>query len=202
MNICSPHNSIQSVRWRLLPSIEICVLIGLLITANTGLLINNSPSHSLLFDPTAVAQGELWRFFSWPLVHVSRYHLLLDGLAFVLLYRGLSEDRLSCRLLWVLCCALGSLLLPLVFSEQIYRLGLCGLSGVAHGLAAISGLEMLLVQRQRRIGAVLLVGLMLKVGFEVLSGQVVMQGLHLGRSACHWCRPMLVEWLEVWSDFY
>ncbi len=118
--------------------------------------------------------------FSWPLVHVSRYHLLLDGLAFVLLYRGLSEDRLSCRLLWVLCCALGSLLLPLVFSEQIYRLGLCGLSGVAHGLAAISGLEMLLVQRQRRIGAVLLVGLMLKVGFEVLSGQVVMQGLHLG----------------------
>lgn len=151
-----------------------------LLLVNLGLLLGNVPAVNLAFDSAAVAAGEWWRLLSWPLVHVSRYHLLLDGAAFLLLYAGLEERRPARRLLLFAACALGSLLLPLALAPQIHQLGLCGLSGVAHGLAAISALEMLRHRSQQAVGWILLGGLLLKVAWELATGAVFLQQLHLG----------------------
>lgn len=177
---CQSEKSVRVAKEPMAISFEVYLFIALLAVVNTKLLVQGSPDLNLIFDPGAVSQGEWWRLLSWPLIHVSRYHLLLDGLAFVLLYLGLKERRLARRLLWVASCVIGSLLLPLIFSAEIVRIGLCGLSGAAHGLAAISGLEMFRDKRQRRAGAVLIGVLALKVGYELLSGQVIMQGVHFG----------------------
>lgn len=151
-----------------------------LVLINLGLLLGNVPAINLAFDSAAVAAGEWWRLLSWPLVHVSRYHLLLDGAAFLLLYSGLEERRPARRLLLFAGCALGSLLLPLALAPQIHQLGLCGLSGVAHGLAAISALEMLRHRSQQAVGWILLGSLLLKVAWELATGTVFLQQLHLG----------------------
>lgn len=151
-----------------------------LLLINLGLLLGNVPAVNLAFDSAAVVAGEWWRLLTWPLVHVSRYHLLLDGAAFLLLYAGLEERRPARRLLLFAACALGSLLLPLALAPQIHQLGLCGLSGVAHGLAAISALEMFRHKSQQSVGWMLLGGLLLKVAWELVTGTVFLQQLHLG----------------------
>ncbi len=153
------------------------VLLGLI---NLGLLVNNTPASNLMFDRAAVASGEWWRILTWPFVHVSRYHLLLDAAAFLLLYSSLSINRSIWRLATVGCCAAGSLLLPLSVAPQIDQLGLCGLSGVAHGLAAISALEMLRQPTNSKLGGFLLAGLLLKTGWELFTGSAFLQQLHLG----------------------
>lgn len=152
----------------------------LLALVNLGLLLSNVPAVNLAFDGAAVAAGEWWRLLSWPLVHVSRYHLLLDGVAFLMLYAGLEERRAGRRLLLFAACAAGSLLLPLAIAPQIQQLGLCGLSGVAHGLAAVSALEMIRHRSQQSLGWILLGGLLLKAAWELATGAVLLQQLHLG----------------------
>ena len=159
---------------------EIRFWLALLTLINLGLLLGNIPALNLAFDPAAVARGEWWRLISWPFVHVSRYHLLIDGAAFLLLYAGLEERLLVKRALLVFSAAAGSLLLPLAIDPQLKQLGLCGLSGVAHGLAAISGLEMLRHKSQQRLGSALLIGLLLKLAWELWTGSAFLQGLHLG----------------------
>src|SRR5436309_13300085 len=39
--------------------------------------------HSLTFQSDAVRNGQWWRLFTHPFVHLIWYHLLLDGTAFV-----------------------------------------------------------------------------------------------------------------------
>jgi rhomboid family GlyGly-CTERM serine protease len=167
--ICNRNNQFEIRFW-----------LVLLILANLGLLFGNVPAINLSFDPAAVANGEWWRIFSWPFVHVSRYHLLIDGSAFLLLYTGLEERRPVKRMLLVLSAAAGSLLLPLAIAPQIQHLGLSGLSGIAHGLAAISALEMLRHKSQRQIGKILFIGLLLKVVLELWTGTAFLQDFHLG----------------------
>ena len=160
--------------------VELAFWIGLLVLANLGLLIGNSPSIDLTFRPQAVAAGEWWRIFISPFVHVSRYHLLMDGTAFLLVYAGLEERRWSRRLALALCSAAGSLLLPLAIAPELNQIGLCGLSGAAHGLTAVSALEMLRHRQQRKVGGVLLVALLSKTAWEMWSGTVFLQFLHFG----------------------
>ena len=159
---------------------ELAFWIGLLILANLGLFIGNTPSVELTFRPEAVAAGEWWRLLISPFVHVSRYHLLMDGTAFLLVYAGLEERRGSRRLALALCSAAGSLLLPLALAPELNQIGLCGLSGAAHGLTAVSALEMLQHREQKKIGVILLVALMLKTAWEMWSGSVFLQFLHFG----------------------
>jgi len=159
---------------------EIRFWLVLLILVNLGLLFGNIPAVNLSFDPSAVANGEWWRIFSWPFVHVSRYHLLIDGAAFLLLYAGLEERQPFKRILLVLFAAAGSLLLPLAIAPQIQQLGLSGLSGIAHGLAAISAIEMIQNRSQQKVGYLLLLGLLLKVAWELGTGAAFLQGFHLG----------------------
>lgn len=171
----TPPNKPTSHHW-----VEHAFWIGLLVLANLGLFIGNNPSVNLTFKPEAVAAGEWWRIFASPFVHVSRYHLLMDGTAFLLVYAGLEERRWSRRLTMALCSAAGSLLLPLSIAPELNRIGLCGLSGAAHGLTAASSLEMLQHRQQRKVGSIIMAALFLKTIWEMWSGIVFLQFLHFG----------------------
>ncbi|PNU18966.1 rhombosortase [Geothermobacter hydrogeniphilus] len=155
----------------------------LLCLCNLGLLANR-PTTQLMFDPAAVAAGQWWRLLSWPLVHVSRYHLLLDGSAFLLLLSGLREESFFRRSGYVLLAAAGSLAVPLLLAPELSRTGLCGLSGIAHGLAAVSALELIQSTERDpaagRLGWLLLAGLLIKTGWELGQGQVIFADWHLG----------------------
>lgn len=159
---------------------ELRLWLVLLVVTNLGLLLGNVPAGNLIFRSDAISAGEWWRLLCWPFVHVSRYHLLLDGSAFLLIYSGLRESKRRNRLCYVLSVSIGSLLLPLAISPEIGTLGLCGLSGPAHGLLAITALEMLHESNNRQVGLLLLGGLLLKTGWELASGVVFLQQWHIG----------------------
>jgi hypothetical protein len=111
-------------------------------------LLSGGFRESMIFLPPCVAMGEWWRVVAHPFVHLTWYHLLLDAGAFLLLYSGLAEPKPAKRIGYVVVCALGSLLASTLVSPLVYDRGLCGLSGTAHGLMAISALES--IKRQCR----------------------------------------------------
>jgi len=164
-------------------SFELRTWILLLVLVNLG-LIGNRPNVALSFYPDAVANGDWWRIFSWPLVHVSRYNLLLDAGAFLLVLTSLEEPSWWARTGQVVATVAGSLFLPLWLAPELAQTGLAGLSGPAHGLAAISALEMIAGREKdparRRLGWLLLAGLLVKCGWELWQGQVAFSGLHFG----------------------
>lgn len=177
------HSNHRTGRTTASRGIEICTLLFALALCNLPLL-GGAPARSLAFFTGTVADGEWWRVFTWPFVHASSYHFLLDGAAFLLLYSGLESSRPAVRLLYLTAAATGSLLLPLWVAPEIRSVGLCGLSGVAHGLLAVTALE-LLSRHPRgstlfRTGALLLAGVLLKSVLEVATGEVLLAGLHLG----------------------
>ncbi len=120
-------------------NIDILLFLGLLVFANTHMLMGNF-HESLIFMPSKFASGEWWRLFTFPFVHAGWYHLLLDAGAFFMLYTGLEEKRISRKIFYVVICGAGSLTAVLLFSPMIYTIGLSGLSGIGHGLMAISDL--------------------------------------------------------------
>ena len=159
---------------------ENLLCFSLLILANLGLVVGKVPAVNLMYLPDAVSAGEWWRALTWPLIHVSRYHLLLDGVTFLFLWHGLAERSRTLRWLYAAATIAGSLLFPLLASPEIKQLGLCGMSGPAHGLFAITALELILSKKERTLGILLFSGLMAKTAWEILSGQALFQGLHLG----------------------
>ena len=154
--------------------------LALLLLVNFGLLLGNVPNSALMYDPAAVAGGAWWRVATWPWVHVSRYHLLLDSTAFLLLYQGLEARSAWLRCSYLLATIAGSLLLPILCTPELARLGLCGLSGPAHGLMAITALELCGQRRHRWLGTGLLGGLLAKTAWELWSGTAFLQQYHFG----------------------
>jgi rhomboid family GlyGly-CTERM serine protease len=136
----------------------------------------------LIFQPGAVAAGEWWRVLTHPFVHVTWYHLLLDGAAFLLLYHSLLETSWLRRVGYVVAGAGGSLAAAWASGNVAY--GLCGLSGVAHGLMAVSAVEMLCANRPRsaewRVGLVTLAVVLGKAVYEALTGRMFFSFLDFG----------------------
>jgi rhomboid family GlyGly-CTERM serine protease len=160
------------------------------------LLIVNLPlawgevRSGLLFLPDAVRQGEWWRVFTFPLVHLSWYHFLLDAGGFLLLFGCLEEKRWLPRALYIVGAGAGSLLLALAVDPSIATQGLSGLSGIAHGLMAVGALEMLRHNDQRRWGWFSLISVVGKSAYELWSGHVLFEFIHMGMcgqplAACH-----------------
>lgn len=166
------HTTSNARRW------EMRLWLLLLLLTNLGLLLGQGPTSNLMYNPAAVVAGQWWRVCTWPWVHVSRYHLLLDGAAFLLLYQGLTAPSVARRLSYLLGATAGSLLLPVLCAPELGELGLCGLSGLAHGLMAISALE--LYGQHKKLGAWLLIGLLAKTTWELWSGAAFLQNLHIG----------------------
>jgi rhomboid family GlyGly-CTERM serine protease len=155
-------------------------------------LFTGGSVEALAFDWLAVAAGEWWRLFTHPFVHVSGYHFLLDGAAFLSLW-SMIEGRIGRRVACTMSAAGGASAVSLAWSQAIWHVGLCGLSGVAHGLMICVALDHLTQPNRRssRIAAgfgVLL--LCAKVAFELLSGALIWSGWHFGELgtpivACH-----------------
>jgi rhomboid family GlyGly-CTERM serine protease len=151
----------------------------LLLAANAG-LFSGTPKADWLLVPSAVAQGQWWRLLLHPWVHVSAYHLLLDASAFLCLFFMLDRTRLGER--WfILAAAWAGQLLAVWWGEpRLEALGLCGLSGTAHGLFAAVCVQWCRQPERRTAGTVLLLGLIAKSIWEALAGQAFLASWHIG----------------------
>ncbi len=121
----------------------------------------------LRYERGALAQGELWRLITAHLVHLGWPHLWLN-LAGLLILGNLFSDVLSGRDWWV-----GLLLSALAIDAGLWLidtqvLWYVGLSGALHGLMVLGGLR--LIPRQSLIGAGLVIGVVLKLGWEQWQG--------------------------------
>jgi rhomboid family GlyGly-CTERM serine protease len=162
---------------------EVLLFAGLIIVFS-GSVLFGSVWQSMIFQPAAVKGGEWWRLFTHPFVHITWYHLLLDASAFFLLYNSLLEGKLSRRLAYVAASAAGSLLLSWMAAPAIATGGLCGLSGIAHGLMAVSAVEMMVNQPRSspewRAGAFTFALVVGKAAFEAISGRILFGFLYFG----------------------
>lgn len=171
---------------------EMLAMALLILACNVSLLFG-MPAAWLSFNAGAVAVGQWWRIVTHPFVHVSLYHLFVDGLAFMVLYSALAPVGSSKRLAVLLATGIGSLAGAWSTMAQYGARAFCGLSGVGHGLMAAYAL--LLVHRgidraAVRAGYLSLALVVVKSIVECVSGNVVFASLHLGSvgipiPACH-----------------
>jgi rhomboid family GlyGly-CTERM serine protease len=155
---------------------------GSLIFALNLPLLFGSGWHALMFQPEAVRHGQWWRLLTHPFVHVTWYHLLLDGSAFFILYHSLIELSLGKRLAYLVGGAVGSV--TAAWASSGSASGLCGLSGIAHGLMAVSALELVSSQPSHsaewRVGLATFAFVVGKAMYEALSGHMFFAILDFG----------------------
>lgn len=169
--------------------IEIGIFIGLLVALNFP--ISEAWRANFILLPEALRGGEYWRLLTFPWVHISFYHLALDASAFIFLYQSL-RSRTFARLQHLILCALFSGLIPLLVDPRIETLGLCGLSGVAHGLIFVCAFEAASRsdKRSQQLGLVLFAAALAKTIFEQVTGNVLFADQHFGNvgtpiASCH-----------------
>ena len=170
--------STEDFLWR----VELSTFAGLIALLNVPLIFG-SFARLFAFLPDAVRAGEWWRLFTYPFVHVSWYHLLLDSAAFFVAYLELRRWRLVERIVLVAAGCAGGLLAAWLGSPLVAAHGLCGLSGVAHGLTAVVGLELLVRNRDkvlRAAGFGTFAAVVLKSFVEALTGQIAFASWHIG----------------------
>lgn len=122
------------------------------------------PSAALDWQPQRFA-AEPWRAFSAAWVHWSPQHLLanLAGCAVLAWFGGAARLGARSALAWALAWPLTQL--GLLLQPGLAHFG--GLSGVLHAGVAVAVVELLgRAGRERRIGALIGVGLLLKLGLE------------------------------------
>ena len=158
---------------------DMIFLLGMIGFCNVHVLTGSS-CQALVFNFDKVAKGDVYRLLTHPFVHLSWYHFLLDAGAFLLLYTGLNEKRASRKLMTVGICGSSGLLAPLLFAPDIYTQGLCGLSGIAHGLMAYSGLEMMQDRTTVQTGIACLTIVVAKSIYEAATGTVFFSFLLFG----------------------
>lgn len=140
-------------------------------TALAGLLAAGSlvlwwlPAHRWDWQP-ALAFQQPWRWWSAAFVHWSAQHVVLNllGLVLVLLLGRAASCGRRAALAWLIAWPATHLALLVQPSLQHYG----GLSGVLHAGVAVAAWQLLTRPGllRRAIGALLLAGLALKVGFE------------------------------------
>lgn len=169
----TPSNAHRRRQWLIWSWIAVLAAVNLP-------LFSGEIRMGLIFLPDAVEMGQWWRIFTYPLVHLSWYHLLLDAGGFLLLYPCLEEKRVPAKALYIIGAGAGSLLLSLAMDPSISQQGLSGLSGIAHGLMAITALEMLRHKDQRTWGLISLSLVVSKSAYELWTGRVLFEFMHMG----------------------
>ena len=141
------------------------------------LIIFGLSVDSMVYMPTKAFGGEAYRFITHSFAHVTWFHLLLDGTAFFLLYAMLAEKSSFRRTCYVLVSAAASLAAVTIKMPSLTSVGYCGLSGIAHGLMAVTSLEMIFGAdsdtTQKRAGIISLALLVAKSVYEMISGQMM-----------------------------
>jgi len=171
---------------RKIKRIELTVFAIIILLCNLHLFTNSFPENTALF-PDKLFAGEWWRIFTHFFAHLSWYHLLIDSEAFLILFFSINEKK---RYMYLTACAIGSLIFPLLFSKMIYSNGLCGLSGMAHGLMIIAALEMIENKQTKTIGWIALSAVIIKTTIELTVSPEALLFLHLGNvgipvAECH-----------------
>jgi rhomboid family GlyGly-CTERM serine protease len=167
---------------KLLHKIELASFAVILLLLNWSLLQGVCNSR-MIFMPDAVAQGEWWRVFTHPFIHVTWLHFLLDGVAFLLLYHDLREQSSIQRVLLCIGSAVGSLLVCFCADPMLSTNGLCGISAIAHGLMAVSALNLMGQSRDKllfRLGLCSFIVVTGKCLIEVLTGKMLFTFLYFG----------------------
>jgi len=155
---------------------ELFIFAAIITFCNLHLFTNTFPEKAALF-PDKLFAGEWWRIFSHYFAHLSWYHLLIDAGAFLVLFFSIEKKT---RYLYFVACAVGSLITPLLFSDTIYSNGLCGLSGIAHGLMVVAALEMTKNKHTKIIGIVAFSIVILKTTIELTFSPAALSFLHIG----------------------
>lgn len=168
---------VGKMAWRL----ELALFVVPIILLNLPLLSGRF-ADSFMFVPAAVQAGEWWRLFTHPFVHVSWYHLLLDVTAFFMTYAELRHRGWLERFGLVVGAGAGGLLAAWCTAPVVLTHGLCGLSGIAHGLMAVAGLELTQSRDRllRGLGLASFGGVVIKCLIEALTGEIVFASWHLG----------------------
>ena len=168
----------QKPYWRRF-SPDIVFFSTLLILCNLH-LVTPGLMRPLIFNPADFMAGKWWLIFTYTFVHTSWYHLALDAGAFLLLYTGLETRRISRRLFYTFGCGACSFGATLLFAPEIRSLGLCGISGIAHGLMAVAALEMIADRTYSKQGWLCLLIVALKSLYEIIVGEMLFSFLLFG----------------------
>lgn len=150
---------------------------ALLVPACIIQLAGPGAAHWLRYEREAIAAGQLWRLISGHLVHLGWLHLALNGIALWVIvagFGGANQPR-PLRMSVALFSLMLGVSLGLFFSNPALD-WYVGLSGVLHGLLVLAAFWWL----ELRVRVVLLVGLLLKLGWEQLRGGGSVTGLDLG----------------------
>ena len=169
------------------PKMKRCELIvyALLIAVFNLSLIFGPVSQSLIYLPEKVLSFQLYRLITHAFVHVTFYHMLLDGAAFLLLYSMLTDKTLLKRTSYVIASGIGSLIAVTAIMPTLTSTGYCGLSGIAHGLMAVTSLQMIFAddtsKASLRAGIISLFLLIAKSLYEAYTGHMFFEFMHDGQ---------------------
>lgn len=158
---------------------EIWIYGACIVLANLSLL-NGSVATAGYYYPDRVIAGEFYRLLTHPFVHVSGYHLLLDGSAFLMLCAMLKERCRVKRTLYLLGAHIGCVIGVTIVLPLHDSIGYAGLSGIAHGLMAVWALECTQSkERETVIVGWMTFGIVLgKALYEALSSQMLFSFMH------------------------
>jgi rhomboid family GlyGly-CTERM serine protease len=153
------------------------IIYAVLIAVVNLLLLFGVGADSMFYTPAKAFGGEAYRFITHLFAHVTWFHLILNGTAFFMLYAMLVEKSSFKRTCYVLVTAAASLAAVTIKMPSLTSIGYCGLSGVAHGLMAITSLEIIFDTgsdtTQKRAGIISLALLVAKSVYEMITGQMM-----------------------------
>lgn len=156
--------------------LEIIIYAGLIALVNLPIVFGLG-IDSMFYLPVKAFGGQAYRFITHPFAHVTFFHLFLDGTAFFLLYAMLADKSSLRRTCYVIVSAVASLAAVTIKMPSLTSVGYCGLSGIAHGLMAVTSLEMILGTdsdtTQKRAGMISLALLIAKSVYEMITGKMM-----------------------------
>ena len=156
------------------------LIIILLLTGFNLHLIFGPFFNAMVYYPEGGGTFPWLRLLAHPFVHMSRYHFLLDAGAFLLLYFELNVARIE-KLVHIIISATASFFLVNTIATSSISAGFCGLSGIAHGLMAVWGLELLFSKATRPVALLTLAIIIVKCGIETFTGTALFSWMHMGQ---------------------
>ncbi len=145
-------------------------LSGMLAILTGALYLFGGPApSSLVYNRAAIDAGEYWRLISGHLVHCDVNHLLLNGLAFILL--ALLIEKQSTKLIPSLITGIVSVNFYLWIVE-VELILYCGLSGILNTLLVVALVD-LYIKTKNLLFPLTLAGAFLKICWEITTSKAL-----------------------------